>query len=142
MNKEMLEVMRYVSLKSGVKKKLIELRWTFTLESQIHTVYRYMKWINLSKYSREVSDKGNVHIYDCTSVRVYKILCTNCDLVYIGEIGKSLRIRLKHHESNCRHNSNPSEVVNHHKLGHPIDFENSCSHMTKRKIAESLISHY
>ena len=42
------------------------------------------------------------------------------------------------HESNCKHNSN------HHKLGHLIDFENSCviypeSHMTKRKIAESLL---
>ena len=44
-------------------------------------------------------------------------------------------------QSNCRHNSNPSAVA-HHK--HFIDFENSCviypeSHMTKRKIAESLL---
>ena len=39
---------------------------------------------------------------------------------------------------------NPSAVINHLKVGHLIDFENSCiiypeSHMTKRKIAESLL---
>ena len=89
------------------------------------------------------SDKIKNQVQD-TSVGVYKIPCTDCNLAYIGETGKSLRIRLKQHESNCRHNSNPSAVVNHHKLGHRIDFENSCviyseSHMTIRKIAESLL---
>ena len=44
---------------------------------------------------------------------------------------------------NKRNHSNPSAVVNHHELGNSIDFANSCviypeSHMTKRKIAESL----
>ena len=37
-----------------------------------------------------------------------------------------------------------SLIINHHELGHSIDFANSCviypeSHMTKRKIAESLL---
>ena len=66
------------------------------------------------------------------------------DLSYIGETGKSLRIRMKQHESNCRNHYNPSAVANHHELGHSIDFANSCviypeSHMTKRTIAESLL---
>ena len=43
MNKVMIEVMRYFGLNhrpsSGVKRKLNELRVTFTLESQINTEY-------------------------------------------------------------------------------------------------------
>ena len=77
-----------------------------------------------------------------TSVSVYKLPCKDCDRSYIGETGKSLKIRMKQHESNCRNHSNLSAVVNHHELGHSIDFANSCviyvrveSHMTKRKIA-------
>ena len=51
---------------------------------------------------------------------------------------------MKQHESNCRNHSNPSAVVNHHKPSYIIDFANSCeiypeSHMTKQKIAESLL---
>ena len=91
------------------------------------------------------SDKIKNKVQD-TSDGVYKIPCTDCDHAYgyIGETGKSLRIRLKQQESNCRDNSNPCAVVNHHKLGHIIDFENSCviypeSYMTKQKIAESLL---
>ena len=79
--------------------------------------------------------------FNDTSVGVYKLPCKDCDLEYIGETGKSLKIRMIQHESNCRNHSNPSAVVNHHELGHSIDFANSCviyieSHMTKRKIAE------
>ena len=72
-----------------------------------------------------------------TSVGVYKIPCTDNDLAYIGQTGKWLRIRFKQLESNCRHNSNPSAVVNHHKLGHSIDFARKS--YEKRKIAESLL---
>ena len=54
-----------------------------------------------------------------------------------SSILKSLKII-----ENCRNHSNPSAVVNHHELGHSIDFGNSCviypeSHMSKRKIALS-----
>ena len=61
-----------------------------------------------------------------TSVGVYRLPCKDCDLAYIGESGKSLTIRMKQHESNCMNHSNPSVVVNHHELGHSIDFANSC----------------
>ena len=93
----------------------------------------------LSYFSAKIKN----HFND-TSVGVYKLPCKDCDLAYIGETGKSLKIRMKQHESNCRNHSNPSAVVNHHELGHSIDFANSCviypeSHMTKRKIAESLL---
>jgi hypothetical protein len=82
-----------------------------------------------------------------TSVGVYKLPCMDCNRSYIGETGKSMRIRMKQHESNCRNSENrdiPGAVVKHHKLGHSIDFENACviypeSHMTKRKIAESFL---
>jgi hypothetical protein len=82
-----------------------------------------------------------------TSVGVYRLPCKDCNLSYIGETGKSMRIRMKQHESNCRNSENrdiSSAVVVHHKLGHSIDFENACviypeSHMTKRKIAESFL---
>ena len=36
------------------------------------------------------------------------------------------RESLKQHESKCRNHSNSSAVVNHHELGHSIDFANSC----------------
>jgi hypothetical protein len=82
-----------------------------------------------------------------TSVGVYNLPCMDCNRSYIGETGKSMRIRMKQHESNCRNSENrdiPGAVVKHHKLGHSIDFENACviypeSHMTKRKIAESFL---
>ena len=63
MNKVMFEVMRYFGLNhrpsSGVKLKLIKLRVTFTLESQI---IPNMKWIDVRNKvkhredSREISD--------------------------------------------------------------------------------------
>ena len=89
------------------------------------------------------SAKAKNHFQN-TSVGVYKLPCKDCDLSYIGATGKSLKIRMKQHESSCRNHSNFSAVVNHHELGHSIDFANSCviypvSHMTKRKIAESLL---
>ena len=87
----------------------------------------------LSYFSAKIKN----HFHD-TSVGVYKLPCKDCDLSYFGETRKSLKIRMKQHESNCRNHSNPSAVVNHHELA------NSCviypeSHMTKRKIAESLL---
>ena len=93
----------------------------------------------LSYFSAKIKN----HFND-TSVGVYKLPCKDCELAYIGETGKSLKIRIKQHESNCRNYSNPSAVVNHHELGHSIDFANSYviyleSHMTKRKIAVSLL---
>ena len=84
--------------------------------------FRIIKRVKRNSY---FSVKIKNHVQD-TSVGLYKIPCTGWDLAYIGETGKSLRIRLKQHESNCRNNSNPSAVVNYHKLWHFIDFENSC----------------
>ena len=55
MNKVMFEVMRYFGLNhrqsSGVKWKLIELRVTFTLESQINTEYEKAQLCYISKTS-------------------------------------------------------------------------------------------
>ena len=101
----------------------------------INNHYGVVKVVPYYKTGRKLfsyfSDKIKNQVQD-TSIGVYKIPCTDCDLAYIGE--KSLRIRLIQHESNCKHNSN------HHKLGHLIDFENSCViySETKRKRAESL----
>ena len=93
----------------------------------------------LSYFSAKIKN----HFHD-TSVGVYKLPRKDCDLSYIGETGKSLKITMKQHESNCRNHSSPSGVVNHHVLGHSIDFANSCViypeiHTTKQKIAESLL---
>jgi hypothetical protein len=83
-----------------------------------------------------------------TSAGVYKLPCMDCNQVYIGETGKSMRIRIKQHESNCRNFCNSTRkvpvcgaVVTHHNLGHYIDFDNACliypeSHRDKRKISE------
>ena len=49
-------------------------------------------------------------------VGVYKLPCKDCDLSYIVETGKLLKIRMKQHVINCRNHSNPSAVVNHHEL--------------------------
>lgn len=79
-----------------------------------------------------------------TEVGVYQIPCLDCNSRYIGETGRAFKIRMKEHESNCRNHSNASAVVNHSDTGHTLDFSNSKvihseSHVTKRKIAESLL---
>ena len=67
-----------------------------------------------------------------TFVGVCKLPCKDCDISYIGVTGKSLKISMKQHESNCRNHSNPSAVVNYNKLGHSTDFANTCVIYCKR----------
>jgi hypothetical protein len=81
-----------------------------------------------------------------TSTGVYRIRCIDCNLEYIGETGRAMKIRLREHESNCRNHSNPSALVNHSELGHTFDFSNARviypeTHITRRKIAKALLIH-
>ena len=79
-----------------------------------------------------------------TDPQLYTNFHAKTDLAYIGETKTSLKIRMQQMESNCSNRSNSSAVVNHHELGHSIDFANFCviypkSQMTKRKIAKSFL---
>ena len=75
---------------------------------------------------------------------VYRIPCSDCSSVYIGETGRSFKTRLKEHQSNCRAQRNTSSaVVDHSRSGHLLNFEHSRvihiePNYRKRKIAEAL----
>ena len=75
---------------------------------------------------------------------VYKIACTDCNLAYIGETDRPLKIRLKEHKHNCLVQNASSAVTNHFGQGHAFNFENSRVihrelNTHKQKIAEALM---
>ena len=75
---------------------------------------------------------------------IYKIPCKDCDLVYIGETGRSLDVRLKEHKRSVKNcNTNNANFVHAYDNDHHINWESSkmilkCNNSKKRKILESV----
>ena len=76
---------------------------------------------------------------------VYFIPCKGCDLIYIGQTGKSLEERIKQHKYSVRSAQESSGVFKHvERFNHSIDWGKSKSIywsncMTERLLAEGTI---
>ena len=54
---------------------------------------------------------------------MYKISCTDCDQVHIGETGKNLHALVKEHESKVRNHKTESQIFQHVRdTDHTIDW--------------------
>ena len=79
------------------------------------------------------------------SCGVYKIPCSDCDKMYLGETGRDLNVRVKEHKRDVINAKPFSGVSDHsHKEGHTFDFDNSCivyvcNNLSKRRIVESAL---
>ena len=72
--------------------------------------------------------------------RVYKIGCKNCARSYIGETGRSVRVRLKEHERLIENSALTQHVRD---FSHEMDFQNAQilfreNNVYKRKFLEAL----
>ncbi len=74
---------------------------------------------------------------------VYKIECKNCDKVYIGETGRTVRKRVSEHRYDISKKKESSALAMHVKNEkHDINFDSAklvyrCNNTTKRRIVES-----
>ena len=87
-----------------------------------------------NKLSKKVADKG-----------VYRISCSDCNSIYVGETGRNLKQRVKEHKKDVRNDKEYSAIARHvnDKL-HNIDFDSAemiypCTDLRKRRIIESII---
>ena len=76
---------------------------------------------------------------------VYQVPCADCDLVYFGESGRSLKTRLKEHKKDIVNQKEESGLAVHvHKEDHYFNFEKAevlvpCGDVRKRHIIESAL---
>ena len=90
-----------------------------------------------------VAPKDKSKIVDQSGV-VYRIPCSDCDSVYIGETARALGDRLKEHTSQSKSAVKSSAVAEHTKVtGHKLDSPNikivkKESKFLNRKIKESI----
>ena len=73
---------------------------------------------------------------------IYKINCTDCDQVYIGETSKNLHARVKEHESKVRNHRAESQIFQHVRdTDHTIDWNakviSKCSNTRSRTFLEA-----
>ena len=80
-------------------------------------------------------------------IGVYRINCKECSQsqVYIGETGRSFKLRIGKHKNNCKRYVNERSAIADHTATHnnAIDFDSGCviypeNNSAKRKISESL----
>ena len=76
---------------------------------------------------------------------IYHIPCQDCDKSYIGETGRTLKVRLTEHKRYCRNGETNRSGVSQHTLidNHRIDWEKSTviakePNYYKRRIKEAL----
>ena len=69
---------------------------------------------------------------------VYALGCTDCNKVYIGEIGRTTKVRSKEHEASTRYGYTEKRAVAFHALteGHQINWQ---PNLIRRKISWSFI---
>ena len=85
---------------------------------------RFMYNTNESEITNKLTDKshpivGNLTCY--TRNLIYAIICTKCDMLYIGETKRELKIRISEHLNSIR-NSKDTLVAHHfHQPGHSIN---------------------
>ena len=77
---------------------------------------------------------------------MYQISCRNCDAIYIGETGRSVKTRKKEHVSAARNFDSEKSALCQHVLEHDhvIDWENvkilkSEPHANRRRTAKSFL---
>ena len=90
------------------------------------------------KDHRPVSERAGV---------VYKVDCSDCDAVYVGETGRQVKDRMREHQRDIVTQKRVSKVYNHvSDTGHDFDFDNvkvldNCSHYKVRLHLESIHTH-
>ena len=77
---------------------------------------------------------------------IYKIPCSECDKVYIGQTGKQLKTRIHEHKLAVKRIDPKSQIATHIlETGHPFDFERAksiayCQHTYGRLFKEAWYS--
>ena len=78
---------------------------------------------------------------------VYKISCRDCNTVYVGETGRSVRTRKREHADAVKTSNTKKSALSQHVMDfdHRIDWDNvkilkSESRAYRRRVAESLIA--
>ena len=68
---------------------------------------------------------------------VYNIGCMECDLVYVGQTGKELKVRIGQHKQNCRALKMNNAMFNHmFNFNHRIDWANAKTIVKNRDMCE------
>jgi len=75
---------------------------------------------------------------------VYEILCNDCNLKYIGETFRSIKVRAKEHQSYIGKTNSSAASQHVEKTGHRFNFNEAHliyteNNSIKRKIAEALL---
>ena len=71
---------------------------------------------------------------------VYTIPCKNCDEVYVGQTGKTLKERLTQHKYSVRTGQQSSGVFNHvQKFSHPMKWEDAQEIFKSNSLVERLM---
>ena len=91
--------------------------------------------------------KDELNTLDKNSV-VYKIPCSDCNNVYIGETGKELKFRLNEHQKNVEKNYLQSQIVQHtNSENHTMKWDDisilgTHKNSKSRKVLESIHSNF
>ena len=99
--------------------------------------------------SRRTLKSELVHVKGQTAIEthkgvVYKVDCTSCDQSYVGETGRTLKVRIKEHERAVRVSDTTNGIAVHsNNFEHQIDWKSAKvihhePHYYKRKVVESL----
>jgi len=78
--------------------------------------------------------------------RVYRLTCPDCNMKYVGQTGRSFRIRFQEHYRDFKYNNNKSKFAmqlleNHHSIGH-IDIIMEILYITKEGRTMDTIEKY
>jgi len=78
--------------------------------------------------------------------RVYILICPDCNMKYVGQTGRSFRIRFQEHYHDFKYNNNKSKFAmhlleNHHSIGH-IDNIMEVLYITKKGRTMDTIKNY
>ena len=84
----------------------------------ICTVYTSRKW----KWQLMCHVKDRVDRSQDPGV-IYKISCNDCSKVYIGETGRTAKVRVSEHEANARNGHPERSAVAAHAEGHEIKWQ-------------------
>ncbi|EZA54490.1 hypothetical protein X777_05745 [Ooceraea biroi] len=86
--------------------------------------------------------KDKIHNLQKTGV-VYKLDCSNCDAIYIGQTKRNLTTRIKEHRSDIRKHFSNHSVISAHRsnINHDFNWNNPIilhqeEHTKKREVAE------
>ena len=118
------------------------------MTEKLHRIYKKHNIMLCSKPGRTirqalVAPKDPVDMLDKCGV-IYNIECGSCSENYIGETGRSLKVRLKEHQKSARDGDYKSALSQHQlETGHQIDFDSLSvvqlvANLKHRKVPESI----